>query len=58
MVLEQSKVDCFLWVGMEPLPQVEEFQCLGVSFKVRVRIKVTWVSLGIRMEGSENKIYK
>ena len=32
MVLDRKKVTCPLWVGGEPLPQVEEFKYLGVLF--------------------------
>lgn len=38
MVLERRKVDCSLWIGGEPLAQMEEFECLGVLFKSEGRM--------------------
>ena len=39
MVLSQKRGECSLWVGNEILPQVEEFEYLGVLFTSKGRME-------------------
>ena len=52
MVPNQKKVECFLQVREEILPQVEEFSYLGVLAKMSSRHRVAGLSLRNRVRTS------